>query len=140
MVSFDEITYAIFYYLLTLDIARRMDDDEEDNEPEPLNPFVQYTPDDTPLEYVPGGPRIPLSAFSVPFQESQPLDAVCAFCYDDFTETSDQAIVLARCRAAHPFHGECLDRSVNEGAMANSNRCPIDRDILCVGRSRIHFG
>jgi len=120
---------------LTSAVARESDDDEEDID---TPPFIQYTPDDTPIEFVPAGPKISLHKFSNLHTGAAPPEGSCPICWGDFGERAEPTVVFSKCAALHAFHEECLDWWVNESAMANANKCPVDREILCERRERMH--
>ncbi|KAF2825777.1 hypothetical protein CC86DRAFT_382773 [Ophiobolus disseminans] len=122
-----------------VDLAWGWNDAQEiDDEDISTHLRVQYIPDETPTEYIPCGPKIPLHDFSAPYTSATLPDATSSICCESFEADDSRPIVLARCVSSHIFHGECLGWWVNESAMANANTCPIDRAVLCVGRGRVH--
>ncbi|KAH7067479.1 hypothetical protein BKA63DRAFT_118331 [Paraphoma chrysanthemicola] len=106
------------------------------------NSLVQFDPDDTPMEYIVVGPKVPSDMFCFPYTHSSPPEGACVICCYLFIdpEVVQEPLVLARCRARHKFHMNCLDEWVNGSSMENANRCPHDREVLCERRKRIHMG
>lgn len=107
--------------------------------PEDVHGPVQLEPDRTPAEYKATGERVPLSAFSVPYEGPRPTQGMCLICMEEL-DSSALVLVAARCSEGHLFHGCCLDKWVNVSAMDNANLCPHDRERLCDPRPRIHLG
>lgn len=107
-----------------------------------INTRAEFRPDETPVEYVPAGPRVSRELFCIPCSAVSESCEACGVCGDPMeqqvaTSNANGDIVLARvCR--HMFHGGCLDHWVNESAMANSNRCPVCRAELCQPRACVH--
>jgi hypothetical protein len=101
---------------------------------------AQYEPDDTKLEYVPTGPRVSLDTFCTSYEDLLIPGDPCGVCSENFLESEYDVMVRARCNARHLFHKDCLDAWVNESAMDNANKCPLDREVICGARGRIHTG
>jgi hypothetical protein len=118
---------------LTFATARETDDDTDTTPTQ----AVQYIPDDTPTEFVPYGPKVVVYQFSIPCYDALPADTKCPICCYTVQETPGEAWVLARCSGRHAYHEVHLDEWVN-GAAENANTCPLDREVLCVARERVH--
>ncbi|KAF2678600.1 hypothetical protein K458DRAFT_423041 [Lentithecium fluviatile CBS 122367] len=103
---------------------------------------VQYQLDDTATELRPTGPPISPHHYSFPLLLTIPssLDGDCGICLEALS-LGQKGLelglpVLARCEARHAFHNGCLGKWVNGSAMKNSNRCPLDREVICEARER----
>jgi hypothetical protein len=82
------------------------------------------------------GPRIPFYEYSVLYGHFDPPCGECPICCFEFV--ANEELVSAKRTAAHVFHKECLGSWANDTAMESTNRCPLDREVLCVGRDRFH--
>jgi hypothetical protein len=100
---------------------------------------MQYEPDSTGVEFAPIGPHVPLNEFSTPCEDLCAPEDQCGICHELLVGLGNRALVCARCQAAHPFHQECLQEWVNGSAMPNANTCPLDREVLCEGRGKVHM-
>lgn len=99
---------------------------------------TQYDPDDSKVEYVPTGARLSHDMFCTSYEDHVMPGDPCGVCSEDFLE--DDVLVRAKCQARHVFRKYCLGIWVNESAMDNANRCPLDLDIMCEARGRTHLG
>ncbi|KAF1922817.1 uncharacterized protein M421DRAFT_337532 [Didymella exigua CBS 183.55] len=109
----------------------------DDDFPMLRDDLVELEVDETEREYGVIGERIELSAFCGPVT-SLPRGMECSICVTEFDgkEVEGDLPVSTKCR--HFFHGDCLDKWVNESAMKSSNTCPTCRTVLCKPRKRVH--
>ena len=97
-------------------------------------PAMQYEPHETSTRMIAYDGPISPRHFSIPYTGWHVPVGECAFCLESFQDQDRGALVVARCTARHVFHSMCLGNWVNHAGMENSNRCPLDREILCAPR------
>ncbi|KAF2627479.1 hypothetical protein BU25DRAFT_421886 [Macroventuria anomochaeta] len=117
---------------------RREDCHHNDHLPLPFIRPIEYSIDDTEVEYQGVGERVELSTFCKP-AELVPKDTECSVyvtVIDGSERDEAEQPVLTKC--GHTFHKLCLDKWVSDSRMKVSNTCPLCRTVLCKHRKRLH--
>jgi hypothetical protein len=78
--------------------------------------------------------------FYTRYEELFMSENACGVCSENFLESEHDMMVRARCNARHVFYKDSLVRWVNESALQNANNYPLDREVICEARGRIHMG
>ncbi|KAJ4990825.1 hypothetical protein SVAN01_03614 [Stagonosporopsis vannaccii] len=122
----------------TREFRREKKADDIDTTPSLGYQPIEYSVDDTEVEYNVVGDRVELSAFCKPFDvvSSSVKCSVCMTKTDATNQDIHSQAVVTKC--GHVFHELCLDQWVNDSAMKASNTCPSCRTVLCKPRERHH--